>query len=87
MQQTTITFDGSAFHLAPGQNVPALRQAIESAARRGGGLVDLTLADDTAVSLLVTANLPLMVAERWRADDEADAEGATVSFDPDDLDF
>jgi hypothetical protein len=87
MQQTTVTVDGTAFRLAADQDVTALRRAIESAARLGGGLVELSLVDDTAVSVLVTPNLPLLVTQRPLPDEVSDTAGTADVFDPDDLDF
>jgi len=81
MLQTTVTVGRTDYHLAPGQDIAALRRATELAVRSGGGLVDLVVIGHGAVSILVSPGLPLAITEREFTEDPG-GETREYPFEP-----
>lgn len=55
MVRTEVAVNGRSFYLAQGQDVDALKERIETAARANGRFVDFVVVGNRAVSVLITA--------------------------------
>ena len=56
---TKMTVDGNEFFLDAEQDVDGAKQQVVDAVQHGGGLVDLRVAGNAAVSVLVSQQMPV----------------------------
>ncbi|MCU1542422.1 MAG: hypothetical protein JWM50_287 [Microbacteriaceae bacterium] len=80
-----IRIDGKTYVLAPGQDVAALKLAIETAASAGASFVDFLAAGGHAISALISPGVSVRI-ESTESVDEAPSDGALATpFDPSDV--
>jgi hypothetical protein len=71
-----IRIDGKTYILAPGQDVAALKLAIEAAAHSGGAFVDFGAVGGHAVSVLISAGIPVRIESTEAGDAHTTTDGA-----------
>ena len=85
MRRDTVTVAGERFALAQGHDLGDVKERTVQAAREGGGLVDLVVLGNAAVSVLVTPGVPVVfTSETVEYDDQdpRDTGDVTSPFDP-----
>lgn len=75
MVRTHVAVNDVGFVLAPGQDVDALKEEIESAARSGPRFVEFVVAGDRSVSVLMSAVTQIVISvETLSIDHRADLD-------------
>jgi hypothetical protein len=80
MKRTTMRIDGTAYALAQGQDIDAVKQAVVQAARAGGDLVTVTVVGNRSLDVLVTAGVPVTFESEDVAQEDLDDGDLTAPF-------
>jgi hypothetical protein len=72
MKRTTLRIDGTAYALAQGQNIDAIKRAVVQGVRDGGDLITLTVVGNKELDILVTAGVPVTFESEEIAYDNQD---------------
>lgn len=80
MVRTQAAIDDAVYLLAQGQDLDALKEQIEAAARSGGGFVDFTVVGNREVSVLVTAGTRVVFSVETVRYDERDTGDQAAPF-------
>lgn len=88
MQQVTLTVDGRSYALAQNTDVNRLRTTAEEAVAAGGRFVDVTIAGNTAIAVLISPGVPVLLTIRTVPDDARDTGDlhdpyTAIVWDPD----
>ncbi|MFS0912055.1 hypothetical protein AB3M89_09710 [Microbacterium sp. 179-I 3D2 NHS] len=80
MVRTRVAVDDVGFLLAQGQDIDAIKQEIESAMRTGPRFVDLIVVGNRSVSILISAQMHIVITVETVPFDERDTGDDTAPF-------
>jgi hypothetical protein len=81
MQRTTLTIDGHSDVLAHSTHMGMLKSSVEDAVRDGGRFVDLTLAGNIDVSVLISPGVAVYLSTHEVEDDDRDTGDLAKPYD------
>jgi len=81
MRRTTLTIDGHSDVLAHSTHMGLLKSSVEDAVRDGGRFVDLTVAGNVSVSVLISPGVAVHLSTHEVEDDDPDAGDHSKRYD------